>query len=108
MAGWVGVFITGLNMMPVSQLDGGHVIYGLFLRGSYFIARLFILAAIAFVVITREFGWTLMILLIMGIGVEHPRTYDDRVPLGTGRYILGLLSLAIPVFCFTPYPLYFG
>ncbi len=108
MAGWVGVFITGLNMMPVSQLDGGHVIYGLFLRGSYLIVRLFILAAIAFVVITREFGWTLMILLIMGIGVEHPRTYDDRVPLGTGRYILGLLSLAIPVFCFTPYPLYFG
>ncbi len=106
MAGWVGVFITGLNMMPVSQLDGGHVTYGLFLRGSHVIARMFILAAIAFVLITREFGWALMIFLIMGIGVEHPRTYDDRVPLGTGRFILGLLSLAIPVLCFTPYPLY--
>lgn len=106
MAGWVGIFITGLNMMPVSQLDGGHVIYGLFLRGSYLIARMFILAAIAFVVITREYGWVLMIVLIMSIGVEHPRTYDDRVPLGKGRFILGLLSLALPVLCFTPYPLY--
>jgi membrane-associated protease RseP (regulator of RpoE activity) len=108
MAGWVGIFITGLNMMPVSQLDGGHVIYGLFRRGSFVIARAFLLSAIAFVIITREFGWTLMIVLIMAIGVEHPPTSDDRVPLGFGRTILGLLSLVIPVLCFTPYPLYFG
>jgi Zn-dependent protease len=108
MAGWVGIFITGLNMMPVSQLDGGHVTYGLFLGGAHLIARIFMLAAVGFVIIAHQYSWILMLFLISAIGVDHPPTADDNVPLGTGRTILGLLSLVIPVFCFTPYPLYIG
>jgi membrane-associated protease RseP (regulator of RpoE activity) len=108
MAGWVGIFITGLNMMPVSQLDGGHVTYGLFLGGAHLLARIFMLAAVGFVIIAHQYSWILMLFLISAIGVDHPPTADDNVPLGTGRTILGLLSLVIPVFCFTPYPLYIG
>ncbi len=108
MAGWVGIFITGLNMLPVSQLDGGHVSYGLFLRNSYVLGRVFFIAAIAFVILSKQYGWTMMLLLVMAIGVEHPPTFDDRVRLGPARTIIGLLSLAIPVLCFTPYPLYLG
>ncbi len=44
MAGWVGMLITGLNMLPISQLDGGHVIYGLFGRRSRLVARAFMIA----------------------------------------------------------------
>jgi membrane-associated protease RseP (regulator of RpoE activity) len=108
MAGWVGMFVTGLNMMPISQLDGGHVIYTLFLGRSRIIARGFLLAAIAFIVLTGQVGWTLMVVIITFIGVDHPRTADDSVPLGPVRMTLGLLSLALPILCFTPYRLFSG
>jgi Zn-dependent protease len=105
MAGWVGMFVTGLNMMPVSQLDGGHVIYALFLKRGHWIARTFLLSAMAFVVISGQYSWTLMVVLVTLIGVDHPPTADDRVPLGPVRIILGTLSLALPVLCFTPFRL---
>lgn len=102
MAGWVGLLITGLNMMPVSQLDGGHVIYGLFGRSSRWIARLFLLSAIAFMVLTDLYSWSVMLLLILIMGTDHPPTRDDSVRLGWFRTGLGWLSLAIPILCFPP------
>lgn len=103
MAGWVGMFVTGLNMMPMSQLDGGHVIYTLFLRKSRIIARGLLLSAIGYIVITGEVTWVLMVVIVILIGVDHPPTADDRVPLGRVRTILGFLSLVLPVLCFTPF-----
>lgn len=103
MAGWVGMFVTGLNMMPISQLDGGHVIYTLFLRKSRIIARAVLLSAISYIVITGQVTWVLMIVIVTLIGVDHPPTADDRVPLGRVRTVLGFLSLALPVLCFTPF-----
>lgn len=105
LAGWVGMLVTGLNMLPVSQLDGGHVIYSLFGKYSYIIARLFIFAAIAFIVFSNQLAWIAMLLLVMMIGIEHPPTSDDTVPLGRFRRLLGLASLSIPVLCFTPIPM---
>jgi membrane-associated protease RseP (regulator of RpoE activity) len=105
MAGWVGMFVTGLNMMPVSQLDGGHVIYGLFLKRGHWIARAFLLSAIAFVILSGQYSWTLMVVLVTLIGVDHPPTSNDRMPLGRFRTILGLLSLSLPILCFTPFRL---
>jgi Zn-dependent protease len=108
MAGWVGMFVTGLNMMPVSQLDGGHVIYALFLKRGHWIARAFLLTAMAFVVFSGQYSWTLMLVLVTLIGVDHPPTSDDTVPLGVTRTILGTLSLALPILCFTPIRLVTG
>jgi Zn-dependent protease len=102
MAGWVGLFVTGLNMLPVSQLDGGHVIYTLFGRKSHWIARTFILFAIMYMLISKNFGLSVMIGLILFIGTDHPPTRDDSVPLGWFRTILGGLSLVIPLLCFPP------
>jgi membrane-associated protease RseP (regulator of RpoE activity) len=102
MAGWVGMLITGLNMMPLSQLDGGHVIYALFGRRAHYLARAFLLTAIAYMIISENYTWTLMIVIVTVLGVDHPPTADDHVPLGRGRYVLGLASLAIPVLCFIP------
>jgi membrane-associated protease RseP (regulator of RpoE activity) len=102
MAGWVGLLVTGLNMLPVSQLDGGHIIYTLFGRRSRWIARLFIVASIGYMVMFNTLQPLLMIGLILLIGVDHPPTSDDSVPLGKIRTVLGFASLAIPVLCFPP------
>jgi membrane-associated protease RseP (regulator of RpoE activity) len=102
MAGWVGMLITGLNMMPVSQLDGGHVIYGLFGKRAHWIAKAFVCCAIAAMIAYDSYGWVLMLIVAILIGIEHPPTRDDNVQLGPVRTVIGWLSLAIPVFCFTP------
>lgn len=105
MAGWVGLIITGLNMFPISQLDGGHVSYALFGRGSWTLARLVLFGAMAFIVIYGAYQWLIMLLLVMAIGPEHPPTRNDHVPLGFWRYALGLASLLIPIFCLAPIPI---
>jgi len=108
MAAWVGMLVTGLNMLPVSQLDGGHVSYTLFGPYSRWVARGFMLAAMLFIVWTESYNWTLMLILVLLMGTDHPPTADDRVKLGPLRYGLGLVSLLIPIFCFTPFPLLMG
>ena len=105
MAGWVGLLVTGLNMMPMSQLDGGHVIYALFGERSKWLARGVLLAAIAAIIVTGRTNWTLMVVLVTLIGIDHPPVHDEGPPLDRRRTALGLLSLLIPVLTFMPEPL---
>lgn len=102
MAGWVGMLITGLNMMPLSQLDGGHTIYGLFGRKSDTYVRAFVMLTIAYVVINLEQAaiWTPMLILVILMGIHHPPTSDDRVELDDVRWVIGFASLSIPILCF--------
>ena len=89
-------------MMPISQLDGGHVIYGLFGKRAHVIARISLFVAIFFVVVNfdRVYIWTVMLLLVTLMGTDHPPTANDDVPLGRFRTILGWVSLSIPFICF--------
>ncbi|MDP6444500.1 MAG: site-2 protease family protein [Pirellulaceae bacterium] len=104
MAGWVGMLVTGLNMMPVSQLDGGHVLYAIFGRRAHWIARGFMAFAIAHILFHDSLHWLLMYALVyLLIGIDHPPTSDDTVKLGWFRIALGLASLAIPFLTFTTY-----
>ncbi|HEY2838328.1 MAG TPA: site-2 protease family protein [Pirellulales bacterium] len=106
MAGWVGMLITGLNMFPIAQLDGGHVSYALFgPRGAGWLARAVLVVSILYMIIFSSYTWILMLILIAYIGVDHPPTANDRAHLGWGRRILGLLCLLIPILCFTPNPI---
>jgi membrane-associated protease RseP (regulator of RpoE activity) len=105
MAGWVGFVITGVNMLPVSQLDGGHVIYCLFGRRSRWIARGTLLGAIVFIVAAKAYAWALMVLIVMLIGPDHPPTRNDNARLGVVRTILGLASLSIPILCLPAQPI---
>lgn len=100
MAAWVGLLITGLNMMPVSQLDGGHVVYTLFLKRAHIIARVFLMTAILYAVFGSGGLWSVMIILVILLGTDHPPTANDRQPLGWFRTTLGYASLAIPILCF--------
>ncbi|TWT48837.1 site-2 protease family protein [Botrimarina hoheduenensis] len=102
MAGWVGMLVTGLNMLPISQLDGGHTIYGLFGRDAQNVARGFLVVAITYVVINLDQAsvWTPMLVLVILMGVDHPPTSDDTKELDRFRWAIGVASLAIPVLCF--------
>jgi Zn-dependent protease len=102
MAGWVGMLVTGLNALPISQLDGGHVAYALLGRRAHLLARGFLVAAIVFIVAAEQYNWVLMLVLVILIGADHPPTRDDAMPLGWPRRLLGWLSLAIPILCFPP------
>lgn len=102
MAGWVGLLITGLNMLPVSQLDGGHIIYTLFGRRAHWIARGFMVFAIAYIVFAENWKLGVMVFLVLLMGTDHPPTRDDNVRLGPVRTILGYASLLIPILCFAP------
>lgn len=101
MAGLIGLVVTGLNMMPVSQLDGGHVIYALFQKRSWWIARAFICLAVTHQAFTIS-KWGVMLFFVILMGVDHPPTSDDSQPLGRVRWCIGLVCLAIPVLCFAP------
>lgn len=104
MAGWVGLLVTGLNMMPVGQLDGGHITYALFGKRAHWMARVFMgIAIMSMIVGAASPGLALMAgLVLFLIGTDHPPTSDDTARLGFGRIALGFLSLAIPILCFAP------
>jgi membrane-associated protease RseP (regulator of RpoE activity) len=103
-AGWVGIFLTALNLIPIGQLDGGHVLYALLRGKAQTIAWLLLAGAFAGVILTRRYEWSLMLMLLLFIGPSHPPTANDEMPLGTGRIILGWLTLAFVLIGFTPRP----
>jgi membrane-associated protease RseP (regulator of RpoE activity) len=106
-AGWVGIFITALNLIPIGQLDGGHILYALLLRRAHKVALALLVAALLAIVFWGYWGWTLMIVLLMWMGPAHPPTANDLVPLGTGRRALGWASLLFVPLGFTPVPFSF-
>ncbi len=108
MAGWVGLLVTGLNMLPVSQLDGGHISAALFGRRGNWVARGVLSAAIAAIVLFGAYNWVVMVVVVALIGVDHPPIRDDGRPLGPLRTALGLLSFLIPIVTFMPEPLALG
>lgn len=102
MAGWVGMLVTGLNMLPVSQLDGGHVAYALLGRRAHLLARTLLIAAILFILATESYFWVIMLVLVILLGTDHPATADDTCRLGWWRRTIGWASLLIPIVCFPP------
>jgi len=103
-AGWVGVLITSVNLFPIGQLDGGHILYGLLRQKAHIVAYALLSAAILAVVAFGAYQWVVMLMLLIFIGPKHPPTANDDVPLGTARIILGWLTLAFVIIGFTPTP----
>ena len=83
-AGWVGLLITSINLMPIGQLDGGHILYGMFRKKAHVASIVVLVLAISASIALRLTHWWLMLGLITFLGTRHPPTADDSVPLGTG------------------------
>ncbi len=103
-AGWVGFLVTGLNLLPASQLDGGHVIRSLLGDNSKFISY----AAFGFLMIVgiwRYPGWILFAVLILFLGgVKHPPPLNDISKLDNKRKIVGVIGVVILIVSFHPIP----
>jgi membrane-associated protease RseP (regulator of RpoE activity) len=104
-AGWVGLLITALNLIPIGQLDGGHVLYSILGPRARPITLALFLGAVGAAVALGFHQWYLMLFLMALVGPKHPPTADDAAPLGWGRAILGWLTLAFVIVGFTPDPL---
>lgn len=105
MAGWVGLLVTGINMMPLGQLDGGHVTFGLLGPKSYWVAVGATIAAVGYMVYSQVPMFALMLLLVYLMGLRHPPSSDDSRSLGLPRQIIGWLSLSLPLLCVPARPL---
>jgi len=110
LAGWFGLLITAINLMPIGQLDGGHVCYALLRTKARRIASTLLFAAVIIVIweFERYGGWSLMLALLLLMRPGHPPTGHDDMPLGLGRTVLGWLTLAFIPIGFTPTPFLLG
>lgn len=104
-AGWAGLFVTALNLLPVGQLDGGHILYGLLGSRAVRVSVL-VLVALGLTAIWYP-GWWVWLVLLFVIGYRHPRTIDEDAPIGAARVALGILALILFVLCFVPRPISF-
>ncbi len=106
-AGWVGLFITALNLIPVGQLDGGHICYAVFAKRSFKVAIASFLALLAISFATRA-AYALLLVLLFVTGIRHVPTMDDSAPIGRGRQRIAALLLVVFVLCFVPVPISLG
>ena len=103
LAGWVGIFVTAINLLPVGQLDGGHVFRALFGDRTRFVS--YGIVVLLFAIGIEYIGWWVFAILILFLGLRHPPPLNDLTPLGGPRYAVGGLVLAILVVGFVVVPL---
>jgi len=103
-AGWVGILVTSFNLFPVGQLDGGHISYALLGLKSRKVANIFL---VVFFVMGIFFwvGWLIWALIILFLGLRHPRVPDEATPLSAGRRIIGFVMVLIFILSFIPDPI---
>jgi membrane-associated protease RseP (regulator of RpoE activity) len=102
-AGWVGFLVTMLNLLPIGQLDGGHIVYAMFGKAQHKVAYLILLALL--VMSWWWWGWIIWAALgFLLIKPKHPPTILDEIPLDRTRMVLGYLCLIVFVLCFMPIP----
>jgi Zn-dependent protease len=102
-AGWAGLLVTALNLIPAGQLDGGHVLYVLLGRRVNSILPV-ILSALVLLGLVWQ-GWWLWAFLIFMLGRLHAEPLDQITPLDPSRRVVAVIGLVIFILVFTPVPL---
>ncbi|MDA0748406.1 MAG: site-2 protease family protein, partial [bacterium] len=122
-AGWLGLFVTVLNLLPMGQFDGGHIVYAIFGRKHRLISHSTLLLLALFWAFGPSYGWLdaaypfqawwdsrwpgwlVWIFMALILGRQHPPPSDPYTELDRPRMIVGCLSLVIFVLCFIPRPI---
>jgi len=109
-AAWVGLFATALNLLPVGQLDGGHIIYAVAPDKHRPLSRVFLSALFAAGVLGYFYpevlwlGWLVFGAFLLLVGPRHPAVLDPGAPLDRRRLWVAAFGLLVFVLCFTPVP----
>lgn len=103
-AGWIGFFVTSINLIPVGQLDGGHILYALVGDKHAIFSKLLIGVMFIMGILLWE-GWIIWGVLLIILGFKHPPIVYSGMPLDPKRKIIGWISLIIFVLTFTPVPI---
>jgi Zn-dependent protease len=107
---WFGLIVTMINLLPIGQLDGGHIVYALFGRRQWqvaVVAEIILLGLGVYLAFTTgQFlnVWLLWAILVQVFGLRHPPPLDDLTPLDRKRKIIGWATIAIFFLIFTPLP----
>lgn len=104
LAGWIGFFVTSLNLIPIGQLDGGHILYALLGEKHAMFSK--VLVGVMFIMgfLFWE-GWIIWGVLLIILGFRHPPIVYSEMPLDPRRKIIGWIALVIFVLTFTPIPI---
>ncbi len=102
-AGWIGFLVTSLNLLPIGQLDGGHIVYAL-LGERHKLISMSMLPVLIVLGIYYWPGWIIWAVLMIIIGFKHPPVVYPDIELDRNRKIIGLISFVIFILTFTPMP----
>src|SRR6266852_5956887 len=106
LAGWVGLFVTALNLFPVGQLDGGRIAYALFGRRHRLVGIATFVGLLALGAVTGAANWVIWAaLLFFLVGFHHSPPLDDVTPLTPLRWLVGVLCLLLLVLLIPPVPI---
>ncbi len=105
-AGWAGMLVTAINLLPAGQLDGGHIMRALLGEKQKYVS----MAALLGMIFAGFFfsGWLIFALLIMFMGTRHPPPLNDVTPLDNRRKLIGIIAIILFVICFVPVPMVAG
>lgn len=103
-AAWFGMLATSLNLLPIGQLDGGHIVYALLGPRLHRIVSFGTLGFLVILGVTMWMGYILFATLVFFLGFRHPSTASNYPPIDTKRIVLAMLALAVLVLTFIPVP----
>lgn len=103
-AAWVGLLATALNLLPIGQLDGGHILYAFLGERTRYLSRLFIFVLVLMGTFIT-YSWLVWAALLFFFGMRHPAIYDPN-PLGRSRTRLAIVALAVFILSFTAAPVH--
>lgn len=104
MAGWVGIYITALNLIPIGQLDGGHMLYALLPQQAHTVSSMVVLLAAGISWFLGLWHWLLPLALLTLLGLRHPPTLQDIPAPGFARMFVGWLMVLFLVIGWSPRP----